>query len=92
MKYIMIEFDTTDSIVRCPVIFPNYLVHAEVSTKIKELLESMSSESSSRVESAGHCSIIDCDTGGKSETLGIYSNDRDATYIKMNDYVPLKLD
>ena len=85
MKYIMLE--TKDG-AKLPIIFPDVLTHLFVAGAMKLVLDtldptkdlrpkqlaSMNDNPNSRVISAGFVSVIEAETFGESESLGVHSN------------------
>lgn len=83
MKYIMFESVDQDGLTRAvPVIFPDFLVHAEVAGRLRGLVPGIT-----RVVSAGTALVnVDATTEG-SETLGVRARDKDSRIINMYDYL-----
>lgn len=70
-KYVIVESDTG---IECPILFPNYLIHADVAFRFNR---------AQRVVSAGFFSLGDgkAHCWGKSESLKVESRPEDAAIL-----------
>lgn len=83
MKYIMFKKDIgTKSTHYVPVIFPDFLVHADVAAAMKHEPQLRFY----KVHSAGFLSPLDLVPCGESESLGVKSDPEDRERIQYNDY------
>lgn len=88
MKYIVLQVSIGDSIREIPFVFPNILIHNEVSKYMENYLFDTHGWISKPI-SAGECSFYDSEPrcGGHSETLNLHSRGyTDSVLIKQNDY------
>ena len=87
MKYIVLSQEIGANLIReVPIIFPNYLIHAEVAEAI---IKGCSGFSGAKAVSAGECSSTDLNPKchGKSTTLNVESRgEEDSQLFPMYDY------
>lgn len=84
MKYIVIKIKDG---IACPIIFPNFLVHAEVMKFIGAMLNNVHRRKKVEAVSAGDVRIDGVTCSGKSETLNLESRGRsDVLTILGADY------
>src|SRR4051812_654658 len=89
MKYIMLEQELKDGMLHyVPVIFPNGLVHSDVSESLIELANKTFRGQPFKVVSAGEVRIDSVRTSGNSETLNLESSVLDSLIINTIDYRP----
>lgn len=81
MKYVMLKVKCGDITHFYPVIFPNILVHADVARAMQAVIRM-----GAVVHSAGEFNCDDPLCYGKSETLGVKSDEKDDHRIMMCDY------
>lgn len=91
MKYVMFEKKLSELTISHPVIFPNHLVHSEVSEAILAMGVLGAGPGKDgfgwKAVSAGEYDVMTGECSGKSETLGLKSRPEEDKYIiKMNDY------
>jgi hypothetical protein len=91
MKYIVLEADLASCPQKIPIIFPNFLVHADVAIAFANLLRKYDRKVKSRngrvtVVSAGEISMHDVQCSGKSETTKANADPNDAYMIEFYDY------
>jgi hypothetical protein len=85
MKYVFIEVSMDDGMVQMlPVIFPNSLVHEDVSKAICRLVRG------AKPVSAGFINMRADATYDKSETLQLSSREEDAAVINFIDYMQMR--
>jgi hypothetical protein len=85
MKYIVLERNMYDTKQRVPIIFPDYLVHADIAVAMKKVpgMEKAVAASAGTLASFD----IDAEPTGKSDTLSLTASDGDGDLIKMHDYL-----
>lgn len=89
MKYIVMGVLTKSGLdCEIPFVFPDLVVHLNMATVCKVLLEDQFKGADVRVISAGFINSIDVTSEcyGKSESLGVTSRPEDTRLIKMCDY------
>lgn len=87
MKYVMFEIKHGSLTRRVPIIFPNELVHAEISMYVRKMLKDVHGWDAKTVSAGDVNFAMDCHCSGSSETLGISAQpDIDNNVINMNDY------
>ena len=69
-----------------PIIFPDFMVHADIDKAIKDLLLTVH-RLESETFSAGDINIISCACSGESSSLRVQSQDIDTDVIEMYDYL-----
>lgn len=85
MKYIMIEVE--EPIKRfVPIIFPDFMVHVDVATVIRVVLEDEHKMKVKGVKSAGTYNVLTGETTEESVSLGVGSRKDDADIIRRYDY------
>lgn len=85
MKYIMFEIEAPVKRL-VPIIFPDFMVHADIATVIRVVLEDEHKMKVKGVKSAGTYSVLNYETSGHSDSLGIDSKKNDCDVIRMYDY------
>jgi hypothetical protein len=83
MKYINFEIELDGVIKNVPIIFPSFLVHADMRDAIAPLLEKLDGN----LVSAGEVTVEAGATHGHSETCGVKSRFSDALIITHYDYM-----
>ena len=90
MKYVVLKVDAPIER-RFPVIFLNFMVHADVAFSFRESLARhlKIDESLIAIASAGELNLVlnEVRCSGKSETLGVESREDDGRLIQMYDYL-----
>lgn len=91
MKYIVFERQIENNMVEViPVIFPNSLVHSEVSEAIVKLIEKSHKATIVTPVTAGFVNILSSKVYSGSETLKLASTPSDALLMQMVDYLPIQ--
>jgi hypothetical protein len=91
MKYIVHESELASCSQKIPIIFPNFLVHADVAVAFANLIRKYDLKVKSRngkvtVVSAGEITMKDVQCSGKSETTKASADPNDAYMIEFYDY------
>lgn len=91
MKYIVFERQIENNMVEViPVIFPNSLVHSEVSEAIIKVIENSHKATVVTPVTAGFVNIMSSKVYSSSETLKLASTPSDALLMQMVDYLPIQ--
>lgn len=86
MKYIIMKCNGSTLEVKVPVIFPEFMVHRDVSQYFQTLLRRNHPFTEVRPVSAGFFDVVEGKVSGRSETLGLDSNQEDELTILTYQY------
>lgn len=86
MKYIMLrtKFAGVDKLI--PIIFPDFMIHADIDKAVKEILLNIHKQESETF-SAGDIDILGCQCSCESTTLEVCSQEIDTNVIDTYDYL-----
>lgn len=86
MKYIMLEGSNGAIRRKVPIIFPPFMVHADVAKVLTDVLVALHGMTDVKIVSAGELDLA-VDVHGRSSTLNIDSNPEDKATIELYRYM-----